>query len=769
MCIEETIGREKSNSTRGLQNSKKITMLIAMSVYYSEKNTSYGYNFINGEYIPAGKDEYYLRNEQSAELLGSGTLPKWQHLTPTQIEQLEKNGNRSPNWNDVLVSEQFEVSSIRNSQFYGLVRLGKIGTGTLQFHDFSLPEGIYDSCLISCDIGDHCAVHSCLYLSHYIIGHNSILHRIDEMDCTNHSKNGNGIIKQGEDEAVRVWIEPLNEAGGREVLPFYDMICADAYMWTIFRDDTDLMKALFDMTNNTYDLRRGFYGTIGSNCVIKSCRIIKDVAVGSHAYIKGANKLKNLSIKSDENAETQIGEGVELVNGIIGYGCHIFYGCKAVRFVIGNNSNLKYGSRLIHSILGDNSTVSCCEVLNNLVFPGHEQHHNNSFLIASLIMGQSNMAAGATVGSNHNSRGNDGEIIAGRGFWPGLSSTLKHNSRFASYTLITKGNYPSEINIPLPFSMLIENPQHNRLEVMPAYYWMYNMYALERNSWKYRTRDKRFYKTQHIVSEYLAPDTICEIIAAMKLLEEWTGKAVYRHLGENLSASTEQITARGRKYLREKPEVVQKLQITGENMERSKRPVQIIKCAEAYRAYQQMLTMYAVKAILTSLENSSSTFIEFVQKQAEKAKNGSALKNPLNWLNLGGQLMPESRFNTLKEKIISKELAKWPQVHAEYDAIWALYSDDCAELALEVLKYLYGTVNAQTWVTACDQARTIRAFMEDQVYKTKLKDYTNTFRSITYRNQKERFAVLGKVEDNSFIKTAKEETKEFLDRLARFC
>ena len=49
------------------------------------------------------------------------------------------------------------------------------------------------------------------------------------------------------------------------------------------------------------------------------------------------------------------------------------------------------------------------------------------------------MAAGATVGSNHNSRGNDGEIVAGRGFWPGLSSTLKHNCRFASYILPDQG------------------------------------------------------------------------------------------------------------------------------------------------------------------------------------------------------------------------------------------------------------------------------------------------------------------------------------------
>ena len=99
------------------------------------------------------------------------------------------------------------------------------------------------------------------------------------------------------------------------------------------------------------------------------------------------NKLKNLTIRSSVVEPTQIGEGCELVNGIIGFGCRVFYGVKAIRFVLGNNSSLKYGARLIHSVLGDNSTISCCEVLNNLVFPAHEQHHNNSFLIATLVMG----------------------------------------------------------------------------------------------------------------------------------------------------------------------------------------------------------------------------------------------------------------------------------------------------------------------------------------------------------------------------------------------
>jgi len=84
-------------------------------------------------------------------------------------------------------------------------------------------------------------------------------------------------------------------------------------------------------------------------------------------------------------------------------------------------------------------------------FPAHEQHHNNSFLCAAMIQGQSNMAAGATLGSNHNSRGADGELQAGRGFWPGLSVALKHNSKFAAFNLISKGNYPAEIHNPIPF------------------------------------------------------------------------------------------------------------------------------------------------------------------------------------------------------------------------------------------------------------------------------------------------------------------------------
>jgi carbonic anhydrase/acetyltransferase-like protein (isoleucine patch superfamily) len=307
----------------------------------------------------------------------------------------------------------------------------------------------------------------------------------NELATTSVSKFGNGILKHGEAEDIRIWMELCNENGGRKVIPFNGMLPGDAYLWSKYRDDEKMLDKFKIFTEKQFDVQRGYYGKIGDRTVIKNCKIIKDVWIGSDAYLKGANKIKNVTMNSSPEAVSQIGEGCELVNGIIGFGCRIFYGVKAVRFFMASHSQLKYGARLINSYLGNNSTISCCEVLNTLIFPSHEQHHNNSFLCAAVVMGQSNIAAGATIGSNHNSRSPDGELIAGRGFWPGLCVSLKHNSRFASFTILAKGDYPSELDIPLPFSLVSNDVSNDELHVMPGYWFIYNLYALTRNEWKY--------------------------------------------------------------------------------------------------------------------------------------------------------------------------------------------------------------------------------------------------------------------------------------------
>src|SRR5215467_730709 len=483
---------------------------------------SLGYNFIPEKYIPKGKDEYYLRDLQNRNGI------HYRKLSAYEIEVLVRNQNSSDDWNNVLVSDAFDPELVKNCKFFGLVRIGKLEALYLSFHDIRLPVGLYNSTIISCDFGDNVVVDNVNYMTHYIVGNEVIIVNVNELAVSDHSKFGNGIVKKGEDESVRIWLEICNENAGRSVIPFNGMLPGDAYLWSRYRDDEVLMRRFTEFTQQQFDNKRGYYGKIGDRTVIKNSKIIKDVWIGSDAYIKGANKLKNITINSSPEEKSQIGEGVELVNGIVGFGCRIFYGVKAVRFILASNSQLKYGARLINSYLGNNSTISCCEVLNSLIFPAHEQHHNNSFLCAALVMGQSNMAAGATVGSNHNSRSPDGELIAGRGFWPGLCVSVKHNSKFASFNILAKGDYPAELNIPLPFSLISNDISKDELLVMPGYWFMYNMYALARNTVKYADRDKRTEKIQNIEYDYLAPDSVNEIFFSLELLKKFTGLA-YAH------------------------------------------------------------------------------------------------------------------------------------------------------------------------------------------------------------------------------------------------
>src|SRR5687767_10844810 len=481
--------------------------------------TSLGYNFIPKDKMPRGNDEYFLRNRQNNNGI------KYRGLTAFEIEVLVRNRNTSDNWNNILVSDAFTPEQVQNCKFYGLVRIGKLEPYYLEFKNLRRPVGLFNSTIISCDFGDNVVVDNVNYISHYIIGNEVIIVNVNELATTDYAKFGNGALKEGEPESLRIWLEVCNENGGRKVIPFNGMLPGDAYLWTRFRDDERMQSKFKEFTLKKFDIQRGYYGVIGDRTVIKNCKIIKDVNIGSDAYLKGANKLKNLTINSSAEATSQIGEGCELVNGIIDYGCRIFYGVKAVRFIMASHSQLKYGARLINSYLGNNSTISCCEVLNSLIFPAHEQHHNNSFLCASLLQGQTNMAAGATIGSNHNSRSADGEMVAGRGFWPGLCVSLKHNSRFASFSILAKGDYPAELNISVPFSLVSNDVPNDSLVVMPGYWFMYNMYALARNSWKYGDRDKRINKLQYIEYDFLAPDSINEIFTAIRLLEKFTGMA----------------------------------------------------------------------------------------------------------------------------------------------------------------------------------------------------------------------------------------------------
>lgn len=720
---------------------------------------SLGYNFITPAWLPKGKDEYYLRNKQN----NSGI--QYRQLTAHEIEALVRNRNTSDNWGNILVSEAFNAELVQDCKFFGLVRIGKLEPYYLEFHNLRRPVGLYNSTIISCDFGHNVVVDNVNYISHYIVGSDVMLVNVNEIATTEYAKFGNGILKEGESENRRIWMEVCNENGGRNIIPFVGMLPGDAFIWTRFRDNHIFQQKLIEFTDKAFDHHRGFYGTIGERTVIKNCRILKDVNIGSDAYLKGANKIKNVTIHSSAEAKSQIGEGCELVNGIVDYGCRIFYGVKAVRFYMSSHSQLKYGARLINSFLGNNSTISCCEVLNSLIFPAHEQHHNNSFLCAALLGGQSNMAAGATIGSNHNSRSADGEIAAGRGFWPGLCVSLKHNSLFASFSIIAKGDYPAELSIPIPFSLISQDLSNDQMQVMPGYWFFHNMYALARNSWKYTDRDKRTDKSSLIEYDYLAPDTINEMIRSLDFFCEWTGKSYLAQKEKTTRKETAEAYAIGKKLLEDKDPILDTLVIYGEGLENSHRKVKILKLPKAYHLFKELIQYHVAKQLihhihfhkLTSLEESKQTLPT----------------NPIlhEWVNTGGQLITATQIEKLKASICSGKIKSWKQVHEYYQLQADNYATDKLHHAIAAYKKVFGInlkkANEDILRELLTSSITTREWMTASIHQSRSKDYQNKFRQLLYGNKSEMEEVIGKLSTNSFILQEKESLETFKKEVAK--
>jgi hypothetical protein len=409
--------------------------------------------------------------------------------------------------------------------------------------------------------------------------------------------------------------------------------------------------------------------------------------------VKNTKSLHNITVRSSADDPSRIDSCIVLRDGVVGYGCTLEYGVIAERFLLGEHVHLEFGLRLNDTVVGDNSTLARCEVGNSIIFPAHEQHHNNSFLIAGLIMGQSNIAAGGTIGSNHNSRTADNEIAAGRGFWPGLCCSFKHSSRFASYCLLAKGDYPAELDITLPFALVNNNTAKDQLEVMPAYWWMYNMYAMDRNSKKFAKRDKRKVKAQHIEFDNLAPDTAEEMLRGMELLKKWMANA--------------------------KDGIVR-----AEGMEKSKRPTIVLKAKEGLCAYEDMLVFYAMKNLSTNQRNNVPTTTE--------------------WVNIGGQLVARPDMEQLITDVENGVIDSWHALHARMDALWQAYPAQREAHAYNVLCRLAGVdhLDESLWNQYLKRYADIQAYIEEQKTASRHKDEVNPFRNMTYWDDAERAAVL---------------------------
>ena len=299
---------------------------------------------------------------------------------------------------------------------------------------------------------------------------------------------------------------------------------------------------------------------------------------------------------------------------------------------------------------------------------------------------------------------------------------------------------------------------------MPGYWFMYNMYAIARNTWKYQDRDKRVDKIQHIEYDFLAPDTVNEMFRSLTYLEKLIGKA-YLIKEELITDKTteEHFVKTGKKLLENNNPIIYELEIVADDLENSNRKVVIIKAAKAYYLFKELIAYYG-----------SSQLIKFIQKRSFKSVEDvvNVLSPKLKrkeWVNVGGQLLLKDDVESLKSNIKDGNIVGWDAVHHWYAEKGTQYQEKKLKHALASLAEINGwnlkELNNATLSHLIASNISTKEWITQNIYESRAKDYRSSFRAMVYDNQEEMERVVGKLEDNTFINQQIEEMNVFRNEM----
>ena len=292
---------------------------------------------------------------------------------------------------------------------------------------------------------------------------------------------------------------------------------------------------------------------------------------------------------------------------------------------------------------------------------------------------------------------------------------------------------------------------------MPAYWFMYNMYALARNAGKYNSRDKRLDKSQVIEYDFLAPDTIGEMFDSLLLFKK--SAATAWALKHKKKLTEKELLKKGEELLEKNPDALKGLELLAEGFENSNRKVQLVKVPEAYRLYKELIQYYGTIQLLEFIE--SQKINDWKQLEARLPK--SSVRTA--WKNIGGQLIPEPDIRSMIRSIRNGKISDWDQVHAFYEKESLAYPDKKFRQAYagleEILHLGKAGLTRKVWLRLLEESVQTKIWMTEGIYESRAKDYRNPFRKMVYDTAAEMEKVIGKLKDNSFILQQQEELKEY--------
>eukprot|EP01136_Pigoraptor_vietnamica_P042417 Opistho-1_new@16575 len=247
------------------------------------------------------------------------------------------------------------------------------------------------------------------------------------------------------------------------------------------------------------------------------------------------------------------------------------------------------------------------------------------------------------------------------------------------------------------------------------------------------------------------------MFTAMALMETAVGKA-YARSGK-MEATFSDDAAAGRYLLQSGNKIVNELEVLADQMENSKRKVVLIKVLSSYKIYEELIVYYGTILLLDFIRSHDLSSLEAL-KAAIPAK-----KSRGNWINVGGQLLPEEDLTLLKDKIKSGKIKSWDGVHEYYQEQGEKYPLLKLKHSLASLSDITGMnlkkMDSHQFTNLLNRAVVTKEWLTKGIYDARAKDYTNPYRKMVYESIGEMNEVLGKLEENSFIKQQIQELKEF--------
>ena len=367
-------------------------------------------------------------------------------LTVQEIAQLELQGCKATDWNEIEVAEAFDARYVRRSNFSGHNQLGVFGKeielpGGLRVH-----TGIYNAMLHNCEVGDEAHLYNIHnYIANYHIGRETCIENVNAILVDGKTTFGNG---------VRVPV--MNEGGGREIPIFNELSASLAYILTLYRHRPKMIHELERQIDAYAEAQASDHGYIGDHVRILNCGSIKNVRIGDYAELIGVSRLKNGTINSNEAAPVRLGSGVKCLDFIIASGVEIGDSTLVDKCFVGQGTIFDK-----HYSAGESLFFSNCQGMHGeacAIFAGPYTvtHHKSTLLIAGMFSFL-NAGSGSNQSNHMYKLGPIHQGIAERGAKTTSDSYLLWPSKIGAFSLVMGRHTHHADTSDLPFSYLIEN------------------------------------------------------------------------------------------------------------------------------------------------------------------------------------------------------------------------------------------------------------------------------------------------------------------------